>query len=65
MDVIPPVVETPMTAGRGKIPPEEVAAATLAGLRRKKAEVVIGKVRVLRLVHRFLPAVAYRILRDA
>ena len=67
MDVIPPVVETPMTAGRGcgKIPPEEVAAATLAGLRRKKTEVAIGKVRILRLVHRLLPAVAYRILRDA
>lgn len=67
MEVIPPLVDTPMTAGRGraKIAPDTVAAATLAGLRARRDEVNVGKVRLLRAIQRLSPALADRLLRDA
>jgi short-subunit dehydrogenase involved in D-alanine esterification of teichoic acids len=67
MEVIPPIVDTPMTAGRGrgKIPPSAVARETLDGLRRGRAEVNVGKVKLLRVLHRLAPAIPERILRHA
>lgn len=65
MEVLPPLVDTPMTSGRGrnKISAESVARATLAGLRRRSREVYVGKVRLLRWIHRVSPAAAERIMR--
>ncbi|MBA4181448.1 MAG: short-chain dehydrogenase [Anaerolinea sp.] len=66
-EVLPPMVETAMTEGRGKgkIAPEQVAAALLAGMRKNQSEIRVGKVRMLAPVSRFFPRLAERILRDA
>jgi short-subunit dehydrogenase involved in D-alanine esterification of teichoic acids len=66
-ELLPPMVDTAMTEGRGKgkIPPEQVAAALLAGIRKDHAEIRVGKVRMLAPVSRFFPRLAERILRDA
>jgi len=67
MEVLPPVVDTEMTAGRGanKLTPEQVAGAIVAGLRADRDEVRVGKVKLLFAVQRLSPALAERILRDA
>lgn len=66
-EVMPPVVDTPMTAGRtvGKVAPQRVAAAIIRGLVRDHTEITIGKVRLLRVVHRIAPSVAHRMMRDS
>jgi uncharacterized oxidoreductase len=64
MEVIPPLVETPMTAGRGrgKISPDQLVDEFLRGFARNQKEINIGKVGVLRLLQRLSPALADRIL---
>ena len=66
-ELLPPMVDTAMTEGRGKgkIPPEQVASALLAGMRRDQGEIRVGKVRMLAPLSRFFPRLAERILRDA
>jgi uncharacterized oxidoreductase len=66
VEVLPPLVDTPMTAGRGrgKISPEQVAAETLAGLAAGRREVNVGKTKLLRAVQRLSPTLADRILRN-
>ncbi len=66
MEVLPPLVDTPMTAGRGrrKVRPEAVATATLAGLCGRRAEVNVGAVGLLRGVQRLSPRFADRLLRN-
>jgi uncharacterized oxidoreductase len=66
IEAIPPLVDTPMTAGRGrgKLSPERCAAEILAGVRRGAAEIPIGRTRLLRGLQRLSPALAYRIMRD-
>lgn len=66
-ELLPPMVDTAMTSGRGKgkIPPEQVASALLAGMRRNVWEIRVGKVRVLHPLSRFLPGLVERILRNA
>ena len=63
-----PLVDTPMTAGRGtrvgKIPPEQAAAEVLDGLEAGRTEIGVGKARVFRRLHRWLPGTAERMLRD-
>lgn len=67
-EVLPPMVDTGMTAGRGrpkdKITPEQVARETLAGLRADRYEIPVGKTRLLAGVNRLLPRVAEKILRN-
>ena len=67
-EVLPPMVDTAMTAGRGrpkdKITPEQVARETLAGLRRDRYEILVGKTKLLHWVNRIAPSLAERILRD-
>jgi hypothetical protein len=55
-----------MTAGRGraKMSPERCAAEILAGVRRGATEIAVGRTRVLRLLQRVSPALAYRVMRD-
>jgi uncharacterized oxidoreductase len=64
-DVVMPLVDTDMTAGRGrgKIGPEAAAAALIRGLRRGDAETYVGKAGLLKTIARLSPALAYRIMR--
>ncbi len=64
-EMIPPLVDTNMTKGRGngKMSPDAVIEEFWEQFRRDRFEVMIGKVKVLRLLHRFLPGVAEKIVR--
>jgi len=64
-EVFPPLVDTEMTRGRGsgKISPEDVATATLEGMRRDRYEIRVAKVRLLYLLYRVAPGLAERVLR--
>jgi uncharacterized oxidoreductase len=66
-EVMPPLVDTEMTRGRGsgKISPEQVAHETVNGMERNLPEIPVGKARTLRVIHRFAPSLAARILRNA
>ena len=66
-EVLPPLVDTAMTAGRGtgKLSPQQVATAVMRGLEADRPEISIGKTRVLRAVNRILPPLADRIMRNA
>lgn len=64
-EIIPPLVDTQMTAGRGKrkISPEQLAEEFIRAFRKDKLEVSIGKVKLLKLIHRLSPALADRIMK--
>ena len=61
-----PVVDTPMTAGRGgnKILPEQAATEILNGLEKGRDEINVGKVKLLRLLLRTVPGVAVNLLKN-
>lgn len=65
-EVLPPLVDTPMTAGRGrgKISPQAAARAIMEGIEDDAEEIYIGKSQLLRVVYRLAPRVAERILRN-
>lgn len=65
LEVLPPLVDTDMTRGRGsgKLPPEAVAEQTLRGLERGHEEVLVGKARLLPWLLRLAPGLARRIMR--
>jgi uncharacterized oxidoreductase len=67
-EVLPPMVDTAMTAGRGrpkdKLTPGDVARQTLAGMRRDRYEIPVGKTRLLTWVNRAAPRLAEKILRN-
>lgn len=65
-EVIPPLVDTPMTAGRGrgKISPAQVADEYMRNFKADRYEMNIGKTKLLRLIQRISPALADRILRN-
>lgn len=68
IEVVPPLVDTEMTAGRGKgkMTPEAVAAAVVGALTEgKKDEILIGRAKLFRLIQRLLPPLATRIARDS
>ncbi|MDT9000152.1 SDR family NAD(P)-dependent oxidoreductase [Paucibacter sp. APW11] len=66
MELIPPLVDTPMTAGRGrhKLPPEAVAAALLRTLRRPRlpAQLWVGRAALLPWLLRLAPAQTRRLM---
>lgn len=66
VEVLPPVVDTPMTAGRGraKLAPATVAKAILDGLARDRPVIDVGAVGLLRALHRLSPALAFRLTRN-
>ncbi|MFJ8229684.1 hypothetical protein ACIQ9E_06950 [Streptomyces sp. NPDC094448] len=61
----PPLVDTEMTAGRGrgKISPDETARAVIAGMERERNEIYVGKAGLLPALMRIAPSVRYRALR--
>ncbi len=66
-EIIPAMVDTEMTKGRGKgkITPEALAEEALQGIESDRYEMRIGKTRVLFALHRFLPSVVERIIRNS
>ena len=65
-EIIPPLVATKMTAGRGKgkITPETLVEEFIKKFKSDHFEMNIGKVKALRLLHRIFPRFAERLLRD-
>ncbi|WP_020594664.1 SDR family oxidoreductase [Spirosoma panaciterrae] len=65
VDVVLPLVDTPMTAGRGKgkMSPEQVADELIQGVERGRSVVNVGKVKLFRMIHRLAPGIADRLLK--
>ncbi|BDS14238.1 SDR family oxidoreductase [Aureispira anguillae] len=66
-EIIPPLVETPMTAGRGKgkISPQQLADEFMQALKKDKLTVNIGKVKWLKLINRVCPRFAQKIMKGS
>jgi len=68
IDVVLPLVDTPMTAGRGKpsdkVSPEAVAMRIIDSISSPRPIVYVGKARLLPLFVRFAPSIGARILRN-
>lgn len=66
-ELMPPLVDTPMTAGRhrGDLTPEDVAADTLNAMARDRLEIQVGKTKLLSAAMRIAPPLARKILRNA
>ncbi|MBU2513568.1 SDR family NAD(P)-dependent oxidoreductase [bacterium] len=64
-DILPPLVDTAMTSGRGKgkISPEQLVEEFWLAFLSDKQEVFIGKAKLLKILTRFLPALAEKIVR--
>lgn len=64
-EVLPPLVDTAMTAGRGKgkISPAELAREFWEGFQADRFEMLIGKTKLLYFINRLSPAVAAKIMR--
>ena len=64
-EIIPPLVDTNMTRGRGKgkISPEKLVDEFISSFRRNRYEISIGKVKLLKLINRLSPALADRIMK--
>ncbi|MCA9692538.1 MAG: SDR family NAD(P)-dependent oxidoreductase [Myxococcales bacterium] len=65
VDVITPLVRTPMTEGRGgkAMEPDAFVRAVGRGLRRGRDEIYVGETKALRVLVRVAPSVAYGLLR--
>ncbi len=65
MQAFMPLVDTPMTEGRGskKISPGEAAKLIIKGLKENKPDNNVGKVRLLRILMRLMPSVAANIMK--
>ncbi|UFH57753.1 SDR family oxidoreductase [Spirosoma sp. KNUC1025] len=65
MEVIPPLVDTPMTAGRGqgKLSPDTLVDKFMKGWQANQPEMRIGRAKALLALHRWLPNVAERMIQ--
>jgi short-subunit dehydrogenase involved in D-alanine esterification of teichoic acids len=65
-EIIPPLVDTPMTTqrGKGKISPAQLAKQFVRNFSKNKYEGNIGRAKLLKNVQRFLPSIADRIMKD-
>lgn len=65
-EVIPPIVDTTMTQGRGKgkISPETLAEEFWSNFQNDIYEMAIGRTKALLFAHHFLPKLAERIMRN-
>lgn len=66
VEVLPPLVDTGMTEGRGKgkISAERAAAEIVSGLEGDRTEIHVGKAKLLGALHRLSPGLVGRLLRD-
>ena len=64
LEVLPPVVETKMTAGRGskKMSPQDCAAEIVRAMEANANEANVGLVKLMRVVYSISPALARRIM---
>jgi uncharacterized oxidoreductase len=64
LEVLPPVVETKMTASRsgGKMPAAECARQAVAAMEAGRDEANVGQVKLLRFVYSLSPALARRVM---
>lgn len=67
IEMLPPQVDTPMTAGRGKnkLTTAKLADQFLSALEKDKVYIGIGVVRYLRFLLRLFPSLIYRLVRNA
>lgn len=67
MEVLPPLVDTAMTADRvqDKISPEQLANEFWRGYVADRAEILVGKSRVASILARFLPSAIERKIRQS
>jgi uncharacterized oxidoreductase len=67
IEAILPLVETPMTAGRGsgKISSQAAAQAIITGIKMGQAEIFIGKAKLIPLFARFVPNIGRKVLRGS
>jgi len=65
-EIIPALVDTPMTAGRGKskISPEQLADEFIRNFKVDKLESYIGKAKLLKFINRILPRLADSIMKN-
>lgn len=66
-ELIPPLVDTPMTEGRqaDKLDVEDVVSTFVRAFKREQLEINIGKVKTLRTMLRVWPSMGYRLLKYA
>jgi short-subunit dehydrogenase involved in D-alanine esterification of teichoic acids len=66
MDAMLPLVDTPMTAGRGreKISAADAAERIVRGVEGERNEIYVGKARLLRGLYRVAPSAAQRMFRN-
>jgi short-subunit dehydrogenase involved in D-alanine esterification of teichoic acids len=64
-EIIPPLVNTAMTSGRGqgKISAEQLVEEFIKAFERNRFEVNIGKVKLLKIINRLIPSLAERIMK--
>ena len=64
-EVIPPLVDTQMTKGRGKgkISAEQLVDEFIRAFKKDQYEINIGKVKLLKFINRLLPSVAESIMK--
>ncbi len=64
VEVVPPLVETAMTRGRGrgKITPEQAAVEIVAGLKSGLCEIKVGKSKLVFLLNRIAPGLMAKVL---
>lgn len=67
LEVLPPLVDTAMTRGRGrdKVSPDQVAEAICGALVKGREELRIGKTQLLWALQRVSPALAARTMKNA
>lgn len=65
-EIIPALIDTPMTAGRGKskISPEQLTDEFFRNFSSGKFESYIGKTKLLKLINRFSPKLAEKIMKN-
>ena len=65
-EILPPIVETPMTEGRGKnkISPEELVREFMNDFKKNREESYIGKSKLLKFISRISPKISDRILKN-
>ena len=66
VEVVPDLVDTAMTRDNPvkKITPQQLAGEVIRGLVRGRREIRVGRTTLLLALHRILPSLAYRILRN-
>lgn len=64
-EIIPPLVDTQMTAGRarGKISPDQLVEEFIRSFKKDTFEINIGKVKLLKLLNRLMPSIADNIMK--